>query len=141
MAHINSEPRPASIRNWWPAVKRFAARPTDGWLKSLMAAWAPAPARWPSDRSSAEFYFVTTIPGRDVVAGWSSWPGWPHGQRMRVRARTTVMCRRMVAIELSVCRSGRIGVTRGLGRGDKRDVSRRREPKGGIAARSRIRKP
>jgi DDE superfamily endonuclease len=33
------------------------------------------------------------------------------------------------------------GAPRGLGRDDKRDVSRGREPEGGIAARSRIRKP
>ena len=34
---------------------------------------------------------------------------WQHGQRMRVRASTTVICHRMVAIEFSICRSGRVG--------------------------------
>jgi hypothetical protein len=40
---------------------------------------------------------------------------WQHGQRMRVRASTTVICRRMVAIEFSICRSGRIGGASGFG--------------------------
>src|ERR1700683_4544007 len=41
---------------------------------------------------------------------------WQHGQRKRFRARATVSCRRMVAIEFSMCRSGRIGGALGVGR-------------------------
>src|SRR4051794_27640443 len=53
-----------------------------------------------------------------------------HGHRARVVARATIRCRRIVAIELATCRSGRTGGTSGsiiLGN------ARRRELFGGIA--------
>ena len=40
---------------------------------------------------------------------------WQHGQRMRVRASAIVSCLRIVAIEFSTCRSGRIGGASGFG--------------------------
>src|SRR5689334_17326710 len=36
-----------------------------------------------------------------------------HGHRARVVARATIKCRRIVAIELATCRSGRTGGTSG----------------------------
>src|SRR4051812_11937035 len=53
-----------------------------------------------------------------------------HGHRARVVARATVRCRRIVAIELATCRSGRTGGASGfaiLGN------AKRRELIGGIA--------
>jgi hypothetical protein len=40
---------------------------------------------------------------------------WQHGQRMSDRASATVSCLRIVAIEFSMCRSGRIGGASGSG--------------------------
>ena len=37
-----------------------------------------------------------------------------HGHRARVVARATIRCRRIVAIELATCRSGRTGGASGL---------------------------
>ena len=37
-----------------------------------------------------------------------------HGHRARVIARATIRCRRIVAIELATCRSGRTGGASGL---------------------------
>src|SRR4051794_5293662 len=53
-----------------------------------------------------------------------------HGHRARVVARATIRCRRIVAIELATCRSGRTGGASGwtiLGN------LRRRELIGGVA--------
>src|SRR3954468_19258740 len=53
-----------------------------------------------------------------------------HGHRARVVARATIRCRRIVAIEFAICRSGRRGGASGL------TISgnlRRRELIGGVA--------
>ena|SRR5215213_8381851 len=54
-----------------------------------------------------------------------------HGHRARVVARATIRCRRIVAIELATCRSGRMGGASGLRILGK---AKRRELIGGIAS-------
>src|SRR3954469_12691453 len=80
-----------------------------------------------------------------IGVAWVVWRGvLQHGHRARVAARATIRCRRIVAIELATCRSGRTGGASGLAILGNR---RRRELIGGlpavegeIRARSAIRK-
>ena len=51
----------------------------------------------------------------DPRKGGRGGKAWQHGQRMRVRASATVSCLRIVEIEFSICRSGRIGGASGCG--------------------------
>ena len=70
--------------------------------------------------SKPEFISVTMIPDRVVVIAKLGNMG-----SAEVRARAIVSCLRIVAIEFSTCRAGRIGdASLGFGRKDRRDIWR-----------------
>src|ERR1044071_2436879 len=64
-------------------------------------------------QSSVPLFFsigVIVLLRHRIGVAWVVWRGaLQHGHRARVVARATIRCRRIVAIELAICRSGRTG--------------------------------
>ena len=90
--------------------KEIYARVVDGRQKTNR--WSGAPARAQAAKRNMELILrCHDDPGLDRRDG----KAWQHGQRMRVRASAIVSCLRIVAIEFSTCRSGRIGGASGFG--------------------------